>query len=451
MMFSNKDLKRLIIPLLIEQLLAMTIGIADTVMVTSVGEAAVSGISLVDSINILLINIFSALATGGAVVAAQFFGRRDEDGACKAAKQLLYSITALSMVIAMVTMIFRGPLLHSIFGDIQPEVMEAAQTYFFLSLLSYPFLAIYNAGAALCRSMGKSKTSMYTSGIMNLVNISGNALLIFGFGMGVAGAGIASLVSRMLGGAIMIGLLVQHHYPIRFKRILKPELDFTMIKHILNIGVPNGLENGMFQVGKILVQSLIASFGTAAIAGNAVANSVAALEILPGSAIGLSMITVVGQCVGAGDYTQARQYTKKLMKVACLSMLALNLVLLLLTRPIVGIFGLTAETAKIASELLYYHGICAILIWPISFTLPNALRAASDVRFTMITSIISMWTFRIAFSYILGSWMGMGVLGVWVAMTIDWVFRSVVFLIRFKGKRWETKAIVYSHKAPASD
>ena len=305
-MFSRRDLWRLILPLVIEQLLAVTIGMADTVMVASVGEAAVSGISLVDSVNILLINIFSALATGGAIIAAQYIGREDRENACAAAKQLLLASTAVSLVIMAGCMFFQRPLLTLIFGQIEPLVMDNANTYFFLSALSYPFLAVYNSGAALFRSMNNSKISMVTSVGMNLINIAGNALTIYGFHMGVTGAGLSSLISRAAGAAAMLVLLQNPHNLIHIEHIWKPELRPRMIRNILQIGIPNGLENGMFQIGKILVQSLIASFGTAAIAANAVASSVASLAQIPGGAIGLGMITVVGQCVGARDYRQAR-------------------------------------------------------------------------------------------------------------------------------------------------
>lgn len=442
MLFSGKDLRRLIVPLIIEQVLAVTIGMADTIMVSSVGEAAVSGISLVDTINILLINIFAALATGGAVVCSQYLGRGEKQNACVGAKQLLLSTTALSVVIMALSLALRTVLLRLIFGSIAPDVFKNAQTYFFLSALSYPFLAIYNAGAALFRTMGNSKISMLTSFLMNVINISGNALFIFVFHMGVAGAAIASLVSRAVGAVIMLVLLKNKNNPIYLKKIFALDFKWGMVRHILNIGVPNGLENGMFQLGKILVQGLIASFGTAAIAANAIANNIASIEILPGAAIGLAMITVVGQCVGAKDYKQARMYTKKLMLITYVSMFLLNVAVLFLARPIAGLYQLSAETTKLGADLIIYHSLCCIFIWPLAFVLPNGLRAANDVRFTMVTSILSMWICRIGMSWVLAKWCGLGVLGVWVAMTLDWVFRSAAFLWRYLSGRWENKQML---------
>lgn len=439
MLFSKKDLTRLIIPLLIEQILAVTIGMADTMMVASVGEAAVSGVSLVDTINVLLINIFSALATGGAVIASQYLGRNDEAKACDAAKQLVYAVTAVSAFIMIVALLWRTPILHTVFGSIEADVMENAKIYFLFSVVSYPFLAIYNAGAALYRAMGNSKVSMLTSLLMNGLNIVGNAILIFIFQMGVAGAAIATLISRIIGAILMLVLICNQEKPIHITSLLRFRLDFSLIKNILRIGVPNGLENGMFQFGKILTQSLIASFGTIAIAANAVGNNLASMQCLPGTAIGLAMITVVGRCIGAGDKAQAKMYAKKLMFLTHAFILFVVLLTLLLAKPLIGLYGLSGETSQIAYQLILYHSICCVLIWPSSFTLPNCFRAASDVRYPMIISIISMWTFRIGLSYVLGGWLNLGVLGVWIAMTSDWLFRAVFFVIRFFRGKWTTK------------
>lgn len=441
-MFTRKDLCLLIIPLVIEQVLAVTIGMADSVMVARVGEAAVSGISLVDTINILLINIFSALATGGAVVSSQYLGRQDNKNACIAAKQLLWAILFLSSAVMALALIFRNALLDLIFGHIEADVMSYAQTYFWLSAISYPFLAIYNSGAALFRAMGNSKVSMLTSLLMNVINISGNAILIFGFNMGVAGAGIASLISRAVGAIIMVILLRNGMNSIHVRDPWKPQLNLTMVKNILKIGVPNGMENGMFQIGKILVQGLIASFGTAAIAANAVATNLANIQILPGSAIGLAMITVVGQCVGARDYKQAKMYAVKLMKITYLSMFVLDVFLLAIAKPLIHFYRLSPEASSTAWELILCHTITAVIFWPSAFTLPNALRAAGDVKFTMCTSVFSMWAFRIGLSYVLGAWLQLGVLGVWIAMAIDWVFRVILFVQRFLRDKWRDRQVV---------
>lgn len=441
-LFTRQALLRLIIPLVVEQLLAVTIGMADTVMVTSVGEAAVSGISLVDSINILLINIFSALATGGAVIAAQYLGRRDRRNACTAAKQLLYATFALALLIMVVSLLFRNWILRVIFGSIEADVMRNAQTYFWLSALSYPFLAIYNSGAALFRSMGNSKVSMFTSLLMNIVNISGNALLIFVFHWGVAGAATASLVSRALGAVLMLLLIRNHNNEIYIHHLLQFRLNLGMVKSILKIGVPGGIENSMFQIGKLLVQGLIATLGTSAIAANAIANNVSALANVPGSAVGLGLVTVVGQCVGARDYDQAMGYTKKLTGVTYVAMGALNILIFCFCGPLVHLFHLTPEAAAMAVQVLRYFAIASMVIWPLAFATPNALRAAGDAKFTMTVSMLSMWIFRIGFSYLLVNVVHMGLLGVWVAMFIDWIARSIVFTWRLISGRWKSIQVI---------
>ena len=442
LLFSRDALLRLIIPLVIEQLLLMTVGMADTVMVTTAGEAAVSGISLVDSINLLLIQVFAALGTGGAVVVSQYLGRRDLDRACSAAKQLLYVITAVSLTLMALALLFRQSILAFLFGNIEPDVMENALVYFLLTALAYPFMSIYNVGAALFRSMGNSKVSMFNSLLVNMVNIAVNAILIYGFDMGAAGAGIGTLASRVVAAVIFMAMIRNPAHPVHIEGVLHFEFHWDTVKRILGISIPNGLENGMFQIGKLLVAGLITTFGTSAIAANAICNNVGSMSNIPGSAIGLAMITVVGQCVGAKDYQQARHYTKTLLAAAYVSMGLLNIALFLLAPYLVGFYAMPQTTTDLALSVLQVNCVVTVLIWPSSFTLPNALRAAGDARFTMVTSMVSMWVFRIGMSYVLGAWLGMGLFGVWTAMQIDWAVRSLVFGVRFLGHKWEKARVL---------
>ncbi|MBP3704657.1 MAG: MATE family efflux transporter [Clostridia bacterium] len=437
-MFSNKALRNLIIPLIIEQMLAVTIGVADTVMVSSCGEAAVSGISLVDSINFLLIMIFSSLATGGAVICSQYIGRGDKNKANLAAKQLFYSILILSLFIAVLAITLRTTALRLIFGSIEADVMANAKIYFLLSAISYPFLGVYNSGAALFRAMGDSKTSMYISILMNCINVVGNAVTIYGFKIGVTGAASATLLSRIVGAVLITILLLNKNRTVYYDDLKKPEFNFSIIKSILQIGVPNGLENAIFQIGKILVSSIVAGFGTVSITANAVGGNLASIQIIPGSAIGMAMITVVGQCVGAKNYDDVKKYTKKLMMLAFIATWIMTGFMLLFSDTILSFYSLSEETKALTMEIFIVHGICAVVIWPFAFTLPNALRAANDVRYTMLVSLFSMWTFRIAFSYILALHFNMGVLGIWIAMCIDWLCRAVFFIVRFARGKWKS-------------
>lgn len=441
LLFSKKDLRKLIIPLVFEQALAITVGMADTMMVSSVGEAAVSGVSLVDMINMLIFSVLSALATGGAVVTSQNIGAKRKDDACRSAKQLLYTVIAVSFVIAAAVILMKRPLLKLFFGSIETDVMDNAIIYLMISAVSFPFLAVYNACAALFRSMGNAQITLKVSILINIINIVGNAVCIFGFHMGVAGVALPSLVSRAVGGLILYLLLKNPKNMVHFVKE-KFRIEWDIIRRILYIGIPSGIENGIFQLGRVLVVSIISGFGTAQIAANGVANNLDSMGCIIGQAISLAMITVVGQCVGAQDEKQIRYYTKKLLAIAYIATAVLNSIILLGLTPVLSLYGLSEETTKLAYILVMIHDGCAIFMWPAAFVLPNMLRACNDVKFTMIVSIFSMFTFRIGFSYVIGVYMGMGAVGVWIAMIIDWVFRILLFVGRYVSGRWKRMCIV---------
>ena len=437
-LFDNKALTALIIPLIVEQLLAVLVGMADSIMVANVGEAAVSGVSLVDNIMVLLINIFAALATGGAVVAGQYLGQKREKDACIAAKQLIWFIFLCSVGITAIVYLGRNFILHSVFGAIDADVMSSANTYLMIVTASIPLIALYNGGAAIFRAMGNSKVSMQVSIVMNVINVAGNAILIYGFHRGTEGVAIPTLVSRMVAAILILGLLCNQTRVLHLEKTLRYHLNGSMVKRILNIGVPNGLENSMFQLGKILVLSLVSTFGTSAIA----ANAVALFQILPGMAISLAVTTVISRCVGAGDYEQAKYYTRKLLKITYCCM-AVTVALIFAVLPLImKVYNLSAGTSAESEKILLFHGCSAILVWPIAFNLPAVFRASGDVRYSMITSIVSMWIFRIAFSYILGKYMGIGVFGVWIAMIIDWCFRAILFVYRYFSGKWQGRSAV---------
>ena len=439
--FSNKDLKKLIIPLVIEQILAITVGVADSMMVASVGEAAVSAVSLVDTVFVLLINLFSALATGGAVICGQYIGKKRPQIACQAANQLVLFTGVFSVVVMGITYVCKYFILHGVFGKIAPEVMENCNIYLLIVAASIPFIALYNAGAAIFRSMGDSKTAMYMALVMNGINLVGNAVLIFGLHMGVAGAAIPTLISRIVAAVVILWMLMNQKKAVHLELPFSFRFDRGLLKKILGIGIPNGLENSMFQLGKILVLSMASGFGTAAIAANAVSNNIAMFQILPGAAIGFAVLTVVSQCAGAGDFRQVRYYTGKLMKMTYGAKVLINILVLAALPFLIRMYHLSPEAAHYTREIIWYHALCVVTIWPLSFTLPNTLRASADVKFPMILAIISMWIFRIGFSWILGVKLEMGILGIWVAMTIDWLFRAICFTVRYVSGKWEKNAL----------
>ena len=342
----------------------------------------------------------------------------------------------------LIGLIFNRSIIHFIFGTIEKAVFDNASIYFYITALSYPFLGIYNAGAALFRSIGNSKISMNTSLFMNIINIAGNAFLIFGLKMGVAGVAIATLISRALACALIMCLLFRVDSPIRMNSIKDILPHSLIIKKILSIGLPSGIENGMFQIGKLSVASLTSTFGTAAIAANSVAGSISMYANIPGNAIGMAMITVIGQCIGAKKEDEAKSNSKKLLAISYAGILATNAVMVLLAHPIVSLFNLSEEATTTCISLLHYFAIVAVFIWPLSFSLPNTLRAAGDAKFTMIVSIFSMWSFRVGSSYFLGKTLGLGVIGVWFGMFIDWGFRSCAFSIRFIRGKWTKKRVI---------
>ncbi len=436
MIFSNKDLKKLIIPLVLEQALAITVGMADTMMISSVGEAAVSGVSLVDMFNNLIISILAALATGGAVVTSQFIGASRREEACRSAKQLLWVNALITLGISALVIAGHRLILNLFFGRIEEDVMQNAIRYLIISALSFPFLAVYNACAALFRSMGNSRITLKVSVLMNVINVGGNALCVFGLKMGVAGVAVPSLVSRAGAGLCLYLALRNPDNLIHLNRG-RFRFEWGMIKKILYIGIPSGIENGIFQLGRVIVVSIIAGFGTAQIAANGVANSLDSMGCIVGQGMNLAMITVIGQCVGAGDLAQVRLYTKKLLLITYGATAVINSLILLFLHPILGLYGLGEEAAQLAWLLVMIHDGLAMLLWPASFVLPNMLRACNDVRFTMVIAIFSMITFRIGLSLVFGVHMGMGAVGVWIAMVVDWIFRVCCFAGRYFTGAWK--------------
>ena len=437
-LFSKKDLRKLIIPLILEQTLAITVGMVDTMMISSAGEAAVSGVSLVDMFNNLIISVLAALATGGAVVTSQCIGAGRREEACRSARQLVFTEAAITIGISVLVLLFHRQILGLFFGQIEADVMQNAIIYLIISVFSFPLLAVYDSCAALYRSMGNAQITLKISLLMNVINVVGNAIGVYVLKLGVAGVAIPSLVSRGVAGVVLFTLL---HNPdnLVFLTRGKFKVDATIVKRILFIGIPSGIENGIFQLGRVLVVSIIAAFGTSQIAANGVANSLDSMGCIVGQAMSLAMITVIGRCVGAGEEGQVRYYTKKLLGETYFYTAVINSIILLLLPWILQIYGLGEETTRLSYILVMIHDGMAIFLWPASFVLPNMLRACNDVKYTMVVSIFSMITFRIGFSYVFGVHMGWMAVGVWAAMVIDWVFRVLCFVGRYLAGTWRKK------------
>ena len=435
-LFSNRALAALILPLILEQTLALTVGMADTMMVSSVGEAGVSGVSLMDMVNNLIFSVLAALATGGTVVVSQYLGANRLADARDTSKQVVLTVFSAASVLALLIALFRKGLIGLLFGSIEPDVMEAALTYLLVSAISYPFLGIYNACAALFRAMGKTSVTFYTSIVGNILNVAGNAVCIFGLHMGVLGVAIPSLLSRAVTALILYMCLKNPAHALSIDRLsFRP--DMKQIRKILYIGIPGGIENAIFQGGRVLVVSIISLFGTIQIAANGVANSLDNMGCIVGQAMNLAMVAVIGRCAGTLDQTQIRYYTKKLMTFTYIATAVVNITILLNLPFLLSLYGLSDETTVLAYQLVMIHNGFAMLLWPVSFVFPNMLRACNDVKYPMRTAIFSMVVFRIGFSYILGVRFGMGALGVWSAMILDWVFRSICFVGRYFHGDWK--------------
>ena len=439
-MFSNRSLIKLIIPLVIEQGLTILVGMADGVMVASVGEAAISGVSLVDMIAAVILVLFAALATGGAVVTSQFLGAREIEKAKRSAGQLILMATSLGVLIMLPCLVFSEQLLMLCFGAIEADVKEAGLLYLRITAVSFPFLALYNAGAAIYRSVGNSKVSMQASLLMNVINVAGNAFCIFVLKWGVMGVAVPTLISRMAAGIYMMVVCARPDLALRPTRQGLTSIDQKMMGSILKIGIPSACENCFFSLGRLIVASMITLFGTSQVSANAVAGNIDRLGIIIGQAMGLAMVTVVGQCVGARDPKQAAYYTKKLLGWTYLVQGITNVLIVLFVGQLVDFYSaLAPETRALAMRLSTIHASLAIIFWPVSFVLPNALRAANDVKFTMWVGIGSMLACRIFGSWVLCVHFGWGATGVWIAMVTDWVCRTSFFVPRMVSGKWKTK------------
>lgn len=439
-LFSNQRLIKLIIPLVIEQGLTILVGMADGVMVSSVGEAAISGVSLVDMINAVILVLFSALATGGSVVTSQFLGARAMDKAQRSVGQLVLMAIALGVLTMVPCIVFDKQLLLLCFGAIEPDVLEAGLQYLRITAISFPFIALYNAGAAIYRSMGNSKVSMNASVLMNVINVVGNAFCIYVLKWGVYGVAVPTLVSRAAAGIYMLVMVLKPNQQLRLTKEGVNHIDGPMMGSILRIGVPSACENCFFSLGRLIVASMITLFGTSQVSANAVAGNIDRVGIIVGQAMGLAMVTVVGQCVGARDTDQANYYIKKLIRWSYVAQGLVNVLIIFSADALVSLYAtLLPETHDLAVLLSVIHASCAIVFWPVSFVLPNALRASNDVKFTMWVGIGSMLVCRIFGSWLLCVHFGLGAVGVWIAMILDWVCRTSFFVPRTVSGKWKTK------------
>ena len=437
-MFTNRMIRNLLIPVVLEQLLNSIMGTADTMMVSNVGSAAISAVSLVDSINVLVIQAFSALAAGGAIVCAQYIGQRNKEKANESARQVLFIITAISVAVSLICLVFQKPLLRLIFGSVEAEVMRASEIYFFYTALSFPFIAAYDSAASIFRAQDNTRGPMTISMISNVMNIAGNAIMIWVFHMGVAGAALSTLISRIFCAVVVLIQLRKERegQEIVVRDYFKIRPNWSMIKRILGIGIPSGVENSMFQLGKLAIQSTVSTLGTAAIAAQAMTNILENLNGITAIGVGVGLMTIVGQCLGAGRKDEAVYYIKKLCVIAEIVVLTSCLIVFALTKPVTILGGMEKESADMCFHMVMWITIMKPLVWTMAFVPGYGLRAAGDVKFSMITSCCTMWACRFCLCVFLIRVMGFGPMGVWIGMFADWTVRSIIFTWRVHSRKW---------------
>lgn len=441
-MFSNRDLKQMIVPLFLEQLLMALVGIADVFVIGYVGEAAVSGVSLVNAFNTIFINLFTALASGGAVVISQYIGRQKQERAGMAASQLLTASVLCSVVISVAVLLTNTQLMRLMFGQVEPEVLEACVTYLRISAYSYPALAVYNAGAALYRSFGKTSTTMYISIAANIINVVGNCIGVFALHAGVAGVAWPSLIARAFSAVVITVLCFSKSNPVRYLKQWVFRLNGAMQKQILRIAIPNGVESGIFQLVKVALSSVAALFGTYQIAANGMAQSIWSMAALVCVAMGPVYITVIGQCMGAGDTEQAELYFRKLTKIALLLAIGWNTLVFAATPVLMRFSALEPETKRLTILLVLIHNIFNAVAFPLADPLGKGLRATGDVKFTTAISLFTTIGVRLVFSVLFAIVLNLGVVGIAFAMCLDWSVRGIIFWLRFKGGKWKQYKVI---------
>ena len=441
-LFSNRALKAMIIPLLLEHLLQLVVGLADTMMVSYAGEATVSGVSLDTMIYTIFIYLFTALATGGAVIVSQYVGRGDLKNANLAASQDFFIAGCLAVVCTVLILLSGPALLHVLYSRTDPDVMEACRTYLWIVALSFPANAFYNAGAAIYRSMGRTKPILYVSIAINLLNIIGNAIGIFVLRAGAAGVAWPTTISWYAGAVLMTALCLKrdNEVHVRIEEMLRPY--GAMLQRILHVAVPNAAENVLFQLAKVVLGSLIATFGTSQIAANGIGQTFWSLAACMSSAMGPVFITVIGQCMGAGDTEAAEWYMRKLLRLTMVLASLWNLLVLLLVPILLPFYSITAETRHYIWVIVVIHNVFAALVQPFAIPLSSGLRAAGDVTFSLWSSVFCTVVFRTALSFLLGLTMGLGVVGIAWAMVLDWTLKMILDIIRFRSGKWKENRVI---------
>ncbi|MCG2877172.1 EmmdR/YeeO family multidrug/toxin efflux MATE transporter, partial [Obesumbacterium proteus] len=436
-----REITPLAVPILIENACVLLMGVLSTFLVSWIGKEAMAGVGLADSFNMVIISFIAAVDLGTTVVVAFSLGTRDRRRARAAARQSLVLMTVVALLLAAGIHLAGEHIIDVIAGDATPEVKALALSYLQTTVWSYPAAAIALIGSGALRGAGNTKIPLLVNGGMNILNIMISSVLIYGIfgwgGLGFIGAGLGLTLSRYIGAACIIYVLLKGFNPalrISLKSYFKP-LKLNILWEVLGIGIPASIESVLFTGGKLLTQMFVAGMGTNVIAGNFIAFSVAALINLPGNALGSASTIIVGRRLGKGQIGQAE---RQLRYVFWLSTIVLTIIAWG-TAPFAGLFAsfYTQESDVIdVVKILLWLNAAFMPIWAASWVLPAGLKGARDVRFAMWISMLGMWGCRVVAGYTLGVVLGMGVVGVWLGMFFDWAVRGVCFYWRMVSGRW---------------
>ena len=440
--FTNRQLLIFLIPVIFEQLVVAGLGIADTFMVSSLGETAIAGVALVNRIDNFAKQFFIALATGGSVVLAQYIGAKNHQSAQIALKENIKVVVSLGFILMLIMVFFKDSILTLLFGKADKDVLEISRSFFTVTALSYPFVSLYYAATAVFRAMGESKTPFAASIAMALVNIALKYIFIFKMNMGVSGAALSTLFAMALVGLVLVFLLRSPKNEVPLCGLMNLRFNRVITAKILAVSVPNGIEQGMFQLGALAIAGLVSALGTASIAADSIARTVSPFIHCIGTSFNTVMIMVIGQCMGAGHTDESIFYTKHILKLDYLITIAVAIIFMIFLNPLISIFNVSKQVHTLSFYIMVLYITCTCFIYPTSFALASMLRGAGDTKFVMVVSTASMFLFRIGAAYIFVYIFKAGIIGTWLAMVSDWVIRSIIFIIRFKSLKWAKNKVI---------
>jgi putative MATE family efflux protein len=434
-LFSKKELMRLFFPAFVEQFLSTAIGVVNTMMVSGLGAFAVSAVGIVDSINFVAMNLFLSVATGATVVIAQHLGAGNQEKASNTAAQSIVSVFLLSALTGLGLFVFGQQIIGFMFGGAEPVVKSAAWTYLVCSAISYPLLGLFNVFTGVLRANNNFIASMTSIVISNLVNLGVGAICIFKLDLGVLGAGLGLISARLVGAVVLLFHLLGS--PKIHIRSASFKVSFNIMKPVLYIGVPAGLDSLVFNGGKLLVQAIVASLGTASLAANSIAGSLNSIINIPGGAVSIVAVSIIGYYAGAGDKQELKKMINRLTLYAMILLGGVSLLFLPFSSHILKLYQPADDVLTMALHITYLTLACIPIFWPAAFIIPACLRSTGDVVYVTVVSILSMWLVRVLLGYLLVKYTSLGIMGIWIAWCFDWVTRGVPFYARVLSRKYE--------------